>query len=136
MSADSAAPSIETKSRQELVRLILEANIGPAPDDAASGTLNWKSLPAGACQQSGWRTCSRNRPARWLPAGYSDYPSLLVAAVENALKQPDVPADVSQWKWGKIYPVEIETPRPQPLALIGKFTGPGPHPLQRKRLSR
>ena len=28
------------------------------------------------------------QPARWLPAGYSDYESLLTAAVENAV-QPD-----------------------------------------------
>ena len=27
------------------------------------------------------------QPARWLPPGYSDYGSLLTAAVENAVKQ-------------------------------------------------
>jgi penicillin amidase len=69
------------------------------------------------------------QPARWLPPGYNDYQSLLATAVENVLKQPDVPSDVSQWKWGKIYPVEIEHPVLSHLPLIGKLTGPGPHPL-------
>ena len=32
MSADSAAPTIETKARQELARLLLEPKLGPAPD--------------------------------------------------------------------------------------------------------
>ena len=30
------------------------------------------------------------QPARWLPPGYSDYGSLLTAAVENAVKQTEV----------------------------------------------
>jgi len=60
------------------------------------------------------------QPARWLPPGYSDYGSLLTAALENAVKHPQAelvpnpstvgsraPADLSQWKWGETYPVEI-----------------------------
>jgi penicillin G amidase len=65
MSADSAAPTIETKARQELVRMLLEPKLGPAADaghlnsksvnsksvnskspskaDAQSGALSWKS---------------------------------------------------------------------------------------------
>jgi penicillin amidase len=69
------------------------------------------------------------QPARWLPPGYSDYGSLLTAAVETALKQPSVPADVTQWKWGKVFPVEIEHPVLRHLPVIGRFTGPGLHPM-------
>ena len=130
MSADSAAPSIETKARQELARLILEPKLGAAPSDPAdnSGTLNWKSYRWG--MSTVWmETILTKQPARWLPSTYKDYPSLLVAAVENVLKQPDVPADVSQWKWGKIYPVDAEHPVLSHLPLVGKFTGPGVHPL-------
>jgi penicillin amidase len=54
---------------------------------------------------------------------------LLSAAVENALKQPDVPSDVGQWKWGKTYRVEIEHPVLSHLPLVGSFTGPGLYPL-------
>ncbi|MFZ0796314.1 MAG: penicillin acylase family protein, partial [Terriglobales bacterium] len=73
------------------------------------------------------------QPAGWLPPGYSDYGSLLTAAVENAVKQTGsrskVPADLSQWKWGANYPVEIDHPVLSQLPLIGRFTGPGLHPL-------
>jgi penicillin amidase len=128
MSADSAAPTIETKSRQELVRLLLEPKLGAANEKAAGGTLNWKSYRWSMSTVWLENTITK-QPARWLPQGYSNYQSLLVAAVENALKQPDAPADVSQWKWGKTYQVEIEHPVLSHLPLIGRMTGPGLHPL-------
>ncbi len=128
MSADSAAPTIETKSRQELVRLLLEPKLGHAEEKATPGSLNWKSYRWG--MSTVWlETVLTKQPARWLPSGFADYQSLLTTAVENALNQPDVPSDVSQWKWGKFYPVEIEHPVMKHLPLIGKMTGPGLHPL-------
>jgi len=127
MSSDSAAPTIETRSRQELVRLILEPKLGPAAEGTA-GAINWKSYRWG--MSTVWlENILTKQPPRWLPTGYSNYESLLAAAVENALKQPDVPSDVGQWKWGKTYPVEIEHPVLKHLPLAGKFTGPGLHPL-------
>jgi penicillin amidase len=128
MSADSAAPTIETKSRQELARLLLEPKLGPATEGAAFGTLNWKSYRWG--MSTVWlENVLSKQPARWLPPGYPDYQSLLATAVENALKNPGVPADMSQWKWGETYPVEIEHPVLHHLPVIGKWTGPGLHPL-------
>ena len=130
MSADSAAPSIETKARQELVRLILEPKLGAAPENETkdSGGLNWKSYRWS--MSSVWmETVLTRQPARWLPAGYADYQALLARAVENAIAKPDVPADLAQWKWGKIYPVEVEHPVLSHLPLVGRFTGPGSHPL-------
>ncbi len=132
MSADAAAPTIETKARQELVRLLLEPKLGAAPNSpssgAASGTLSWKSYHWG--MGSVWlESVLTKQPARWLPTGYSDYGSLLTAAVENAVKQTGVPGDLGQWKWGKNNPVDIEHPVLSQLPLIGRFTGPGLHPL-------
>ena len=132
MSADAAAPTIETKARQELVRLLLEPKLGTAADHpssgAASGALSWKSYHWG--MGSVWlESVLSKQPARWLPPGYSDYGSLLTAAVENAVKQTGVPADLGQWKWGKNNPVDIEHPVLSQLPLIGRFTGPGLHPL-------
>jgi penicillin G amidase len=80
------------------------------------------------------------QPTRWLPPGYSDYGALLTAAVENVVRsaglvvnapthQPLAPADLNQWKWGKNYPVEIDHLVLRQLPLIGRFTGPGLHPL-------
>ncbi len=132
MSADAAAPTIEMKARQELVRLLLEPKLGTAADrprsGPASGTLSWKSYRWG--MSSVWlESVLTKQPTRWLPPGYSDYGSLLTAAVENALKQPGVPSDLGQWKWGKNNPVDIEHPVLSQLPLVGRFTGPGSHPL-------
>ena len=133
MAADSAAPAIESKARQELVRLLLEPKLGPAAAEngasgAAPGALSWKSYRWG--MSTVWlENVLAKQPARWLPAGYENYDSLLAAAVERALKQPEAPANVSKWKWGKIYPVEIEHPILSHLPLVGRFTGPGLHPL-------
>jgi penicillin amidase len=148
MSADSAAPTIETKARQELARLLLEPKLGAAADapasDAASGSasgaLSWKSYRW--AMSSVWlENVLTKQPARWLPPGYSDYGSLLTAAVENAVKQTGTPSgdvakiasgapsDLSQWTWGKYYPVEIDHLVLSRLPVIGRFTGPGSHPL-------
>jgi penicillin G amidase len=151
MSADSAAPTIETKARQELLRLLLEPKLGVAGSGASSGgasnNLNWKSYRW--FMSSVWlENVLTKQPARWLPPGYSDYGSLLTAAVENTVKQTGVPgdrsnassnvrsnvhseapSDLGQWTWGKNYPVVIDHPVLRQLPLIGRFTGPGLHPL-------
>jgi len=128
MTADSAAPTIETRSRQELMRLLLEPKLGVATDNATSGELSWKSYTWS--MSTVWlENVLTKQPARWLPAGYSDYGALLTAAVESALRQPAVPKDVTQWRWGKVYPLEIEHPVLRHLPLIGRFAGPGVRPL-------
>jgi penicillin G amidase len=132
MSEDSAAPTIETKARQELARLLLEPKLGAAEDGPVlitkSGVLSWKSYRW--AMSSVWlENVLTKQPPRWLPAGYSDYTTLLTAAVENVVKQTGVPADLSQWKWGKNYPVAIDHLVLSQLPLLGRFTGPGLHPL-------
>ena len=152
MSADSAAPTIETKARQELTRLLLEPKLGAAADapasspnaSAASGALSWRSYRWP--MSSVWlENVLTKQPARWLPPGYSDYGSLLTAAVESAVKQTggaagdpsripaqvpsQAPLDLDQWNWGGNYTVEIDHPVLSRLPVIGRFTGPGMHPL-------
>lgn len=144
MSADSAAPTIETRARYELDRLLLEPRLGVATDNSPKGRTQSASPNAAAAKETGalsWKSYRwgmstvwlenvlSKQPARWLPPGYSDYESLLTAAVENALKQPGVPSDISQWKWGENYPVEIDHLVLSQLPVIGRFTGPGRHPL-------
>jgi len=140
MSADSAAPTIETKARQELARLLLEPKLGAAADSsnsssapspksgAASGALSWKSYHW--AMSSVWlENVLTKQPARWLPPGYSDYGSLLTAALENAVQQTGGASELNQWKWGKYYPLEIDHLVLSRLPVIGRFTGPGSHPL-------
>jgi penicillin amidase len=135
MSADSAAPTIETKARQELARLLLEPKLGAAPDSRDSGALTWKSYRW--AMSSVWmENVLTRQPARWLPAEYSDYGVLLVAALENAVTQvgtlagnSEAPSDLNQWNWGTNYPVEIDHLVLSQLPVVGRFTGPGLHPL-------
>jgi penicillin G amidase len=138
MSADSAAPTIETRARQELLRLLLEPKLGAPPSDSTAGTLSWKSYHWSMA--SVWlENVLTKQPARWLPPGYSDYEALLATAVENSVKQThasggsttasEAPSDLNQWKWGKYYPVEIDHLVLGQLPIIGRFTGPGFHAL-------
>jgi len=143
MSAESPAPTIVFKARQELIRLLLEPKLGPAPEDPIdstakhappnarvdeTGELSWKSYRWG--MSSVWlENVLSKQPARWLPSTYPDYIALLTAAMEGALKHPGVPKDLRRWKWGENYPVEINHPVLGRLPLIGEFTGPGRHPL-------
>jgi len=140
MSADAAAPTIETRARQELARLLLEPKLGAAADGPNRGELSWKSYQW--AMSSVWlENVLTKQPARWLPPGYSDYGTLLTAAVENVVKQTALvvdnppgadsraPSDLNQWKWGENYPVEIDHLVLSRLPVIGRFTGPGLHPL-------
>jgi penicillin G amidase len=140
MSADSAAPAIETMARRELARMLLEPKLGAAPDGSRSDPfaepppatspepLSWKSYRW--TMSSVWlENVLTKQPARWLPPGYADYGSLLTAAVEKTVKRPGVPPDISKWKWGESNLLEIEHPVLSQLPFIGRFTGPGSHPL-------
>ncbi len=52
---------------------------------STSGALSWKSYHW--AMSTVWlENVLTKQPARWLPAGYSDYGSLLTAAVENAVR--------------------------------------------------
>ena len=130
MSIDAPAPTIETKARMELVRMLLEPKLGAAPEDAstaskssaaapnaakannndnANGALTWKSYRWG--MSTVWLENVLNKqPARWLPSGYSDYGALLTAAVESALKQPGTPADLAKWSGARIIPSKSSIP--------------------------
>ncbi len=143
MSIEAAAPTIESKAREELERMLLEPKLGPAPVGPSRGELNWKT----SWKTYQWQMSSvwlenvlTRQPARWLPPGYSDYETLLTAALENVIQSPRVvldnpaidhsvaPADLNQWKWGKNYPLEIDHLVLNHLPLVGRFTGPGLHP--------
>ena len=77
--------------------------------------------------------CPHQTASALAACGYSEYGSLLTAAVENAVRETGnpskVPSDLSQWKWGNNYPVEIDHLVLGQLPLIGRFTAPGSHPL-------
>ncbi len=129
MTADSAAATIETKARGELVRLLLEPKLGAAPESPGEddGTLNWKSYRW--AMQSVWlENVLLNKPKRWLPATYSSYDELLAAGVEAAITGQEAPKDLDSWSWGEVNPLEIQHPILGRIPFLQRWTGPGVQP--------
>jgi penicillin amidase len=126
MIADSAAPTIAVQSRHELIRLLLEPKLGPAPADLEERkkTLNWKSYRW--MMETVWlENVVQYQPKRWLPEAYANYDELLAAAVEAAVSSPDAPRDLSFWRWGKFNPAEIQHPILGRIPFLDRWTGPG-----------
>jgi len=129
MSADSPAPAVETRARIELVRLLLEPKLGPAPNDQKQegSTLSWKSYRWG--MQSVWlENVLLHQPQRWLPQEYSNYDALLTAAVEASVNSPESPRNPASGKWGAYNPAEIQHPILGKIPLLDHWTGPGKQP--------
>jgi penicillin amidase len=118
MTADSAAPTLASKARAELSRLLLEGKLGKL-----SGiNYHWG-------MQSVWlENVLRNQPKRWLPEKYTSYDELLTAAVEAAVSLPDAPQNLATWKWGAVNAVEIQNPVLGHIPLLQLWTGPGIKP--------
>jgi penicillin amidase len=129
LTADSAAATIENRAQYELRRLLLEPKLGPAPkqnSDTNTPAFSWKSYRW--FSSSIWlENILAKQPPRWLPEGYPSYESLLAAAVDAAVSEPDSPKDLTQWRWGAFAPVDIEHPVLGRLPLIGTWTAPGLH---------
>jgi penicillin amidase len=133
LSINSAAATIENRAQYELRRLLLEPKLGPAPKQASdnaghvpSRIFSWKSYRW--FSSSIWlENVLSKQPPRWLPNGYPNYESLLAAAVDAAVNEPEAPKDLTQWRWGTFAPIDIEHPVLNRLPLIGRWTGPGLH---------
>ena len=122
LNRESAAATIESQSRQQLSRLLLEPKLAPASPD--QGALSWKDYRW--FMSSIWlEDVLLKQPKRWLPADYPAYDALLAAAVEAAIDQADVPRDLNEWQWGKASPLYIQHPVLGRLPLIARWTGPG-----------
>jgi len=133
LTIDSAAATIENRAQSQLRRLLLEPKLGPAPAGAASqeahsesAVFSWKSYRW--FSSSIWlETVLEKQPKRWLPEKYDSYESLLAAAVEAAVTDPEAPKQLAQWRWGQFSPIDIEHPVLGRLPLIGRWSGPGLH---------
>ena len=126
MTSDSAAPTIAVRSREQLVRSLLEPRLGAAPKDPApeDSSLNWKSYHW--MMETVWLdNVVQHQPKRWLPDGYANYDELLAAAVGSAVSSPDAPPDLNSWKWGRVNPVDIQNPVLGGIPLLRHWTGPG-----------
>jgi penicillin G amidase len=129
MTANSPAPTIAVRSREEFQRLLLEPKLGEAPKDSkqAEATLNWKSYQW--MMATIWlENVLQHQPQRWLPEKYANYNELLTAAVESAVNGPDAPQDLNSWMWGKFNPVTIQNPVLGRIPILSHWTGPGVRP--------
>jgi len=126
MSADSAAPTIAVRSREQLERLLLEPKLGPAPEDPlqAKSVLNWKSYRW--MMETVWLdNILEHQPRRWLPEAYTNYDELLTAAVESAVDDPSVPQDLNTWEWGRFNAADINNPVLGRIPILRHWAGPG-----------
>ena len=136
MLVSSAAPTIAEGSIRELRRLLLESKLGIAgpetPHDSDSelyledenDTVNWKTYTW--LQRSVWlENILLHRPKRWLPEKYANYDELLAAAVEAAITNPQVPKELSSWRWGGFNAVTIQHPVLGKIPLVKYWSGPG-----------
>ena len=126
MTADSAAPTIAVRSREQLEKLLLEPKLGPVPEDPvqAEATLNWKSYRW--LMRTIWlENIVQQQPGRWLPAGYANYDELLAAAVERAVDDSAAPTNLNAWKWGPVNAVYIEHPVLGRIPILSRWAGPG-----------
>jgi penicillin amidase len=123
MIADSAAPLIAVRTREQLERLLLEPKLGPATDENSS-SLSWKSYHWS--METVWLdNLLQRQPKRWLPDAYANYNELLVAALNAAVAANGAPADLSKWKWGHSNQLEIQSPILGKVPLLDRWTGTG-----------
>ncbi len=119
MSADSAAPAVEYRARQQLVSLLLGGKLGPA---FADYHYSWG-------MQSVWlENVLRERPVRWLSEKYPDYDELLNAALEAAVSEPTTPKELNSWKWGGMNSIEIQHPIFGKVPFLRRWSGTGVNP--------
>src|SRR5205823_5016730 len=114
MSQDSAAATVEVIAQRNLTRLLLEPRLG-----ALWKEYDWE-------ESAVWlETVVTQRPKVWLPAKYSSYDDLLLAAVEAAVSRRSAPAKLSSWELGKRFPLVIEHPVLGKIPLLAHFAEPG-----------
>jgi len=122
MSANSAAPTIASHARGELMRLLLEPKLGAARSDGSDAGLNWKSYHW--MMETAWlENVLSQRPQRWLPPGFANYDDLLAAAIEATVK--DAPEEIAGWKWGPDHSVTIQNPVLGKIPIVSRWSGPG-----------
>ena len=115
MDQNAVAPTIVSRTRGELKRLLLEPKLGN----------DWKSYHW--MMETVWlESVLSHQPARWLPGGYANYDDLIAAALEKALA--NAPQRLDSWKWGAQNTVTIQNLVLGKIPLIGSWTGPGENP--------
>jgi penicillin G amidase len=117
MEKDSAAASLATWSRRNLMKLLLMPKMG---DDFANYDW-WMSSVA-------LENIVTHKLPRWLPSGYASYDDVLVAAVQTTVDSATAPKSLKTWNWGNHFPVEVQHPVLGSIPILSHFSGTGRHP--------
>ena len=115
---ESAAATLVSMVRRQLMLMLLEAKAGPM---LARQYTWYRSTVA-------LENLLSNQPRAWLPPKYSTYEELITAAVEVAVSDPSAPQDLKTWARGRAFPLEIQHPVLGKIPLLNRFTGPGTVP--------
>lgn len=117
--ANSPAPPIVNAARNALWQLLLEPRLGSELHSDTQGHILplWKLYGWGEKDYAAEQIIM-HAPERWLPSGFTNWNELLTAAVTRGLADAHAPSDLSTWKHGEVYPVEIEHPIYSHSALL------------------
>jgi penicillin G amidase len=144
--ANASAPAIVDAARAVLWSMLLIPKLAPeVPAQIANGAdlAKAKALPADVARTAAlwagyvWgerdsveEELVTHTPARWLPPGYANWDDFLAAVVHCGLRDARAPADLSRWRFGKVFPLDLEHPifslSPVLQRLAGVPTGTGP----------
>jgi penicillin amidase len=127
--ADSSAAAIVAKSTRELIRMILEPKLGSAPEIIAPFTAptGWQMYQW--AMRNAWLEDTLSKQNRaWLPANYTSFEDLLVAALEKAISAKGAPNDLSNWKSGDLAELDLKHPLFGRIPFFERWAGPGRAP--------
>jgi penicillin amidase len=115
MDQNAVAPTIVSRTRVELKRMLLEPKLGSTWEN-----YHWM-------METVWmENVLSHQPVRWLPAAYASYDDLIAAALEQALSK--APKRLDSWKWGAQNTVTIQNLVLGKIPVIGSWTAPGENP--------
>jgi penicillin G amidase len=66
-----------------------------------------------------------NEPAAWLPPQYKTWDDFLADLVRQGLEQKHAPSDLRTWRYGYVFPVDVEHPLYGLLPWFKNWTGTG-----------
>jgi penicillin amidase len=133
VTAASAAPSILAATRMQLLPMLLLPQIAAHDkrNHVAGKPADIFPLYDWAGQTVALEELLQHTPARWLPAGFSNWNDLLATTLTRALHEAHAPSNLSTWQYGQQHPVAINHPVLSTLRfvdrLLGVPTGTGTH---------
>ena len=111
---DSAPAAIVDSAKRVFFPMLLEPKLG---DDWR--LYHWaESLFAG-------EQILMNEPAAWLPPRYKTWDDFLADLVRQGLEHEHAPSDLRTWRYGYVFPVDVEHPLYGLLPWFKRWTGTG-----------